>query len=89
MALGARPRDTLLLVLWRGMAMAGCGVLIGTMAALGLTRLMSGLLFEVRPAEPTVYAAVAVTMLGLALAACAGPARRAVRVDPVTSLRQE
>jgi putative ABC transport system permease protein len=86
MALGARAADVQHMVIRQGMKLAGVGMLIGLATALTLTRLMAALLFEVRPGEPLVYAAIA-GMLGIvAVAACWIPSRRAARVDPMQAL---
>jgi putative ABC transport system permease protein len=89
MALGARPRDALRLVIGEGMALTGAGIALGLAAALALTRWMKSLLFSVEPTDPTTYAGVALLLALVALLACVIPARRAARVDPMTALRQE
>ena len=89
LALGAKRTDVLRLVLGAGMKMAAAGLLIGLATALGLTRLMSGLLFGVSPTDPITFAAVALLLMAVALAACYIPARRAMRVDPIVALRYE
>jgi predicted permease len=89
MALGAASRDVMRLVLGEGARVAMAGVACGITAALGLTRLMEGLLFGVSAHDPLTFGGVAVVLLMVALAACWVPARRAVRVDPVVALRQE
>jgi putative ABC transport system permease protein len=89
MALGAQPRDVLRLVVGRGLALAVIGVGLGLAGALALTRLMQPLLFEVEPTDAASFAAVATTLFGIAAIASYLPARRATRVDPMTSLRQE
>ena len=89
MALGASPRRIVWLVLKKGMSLAILGVGIGLAASFALTRLMSSLLFGVRPADPLTYFLVP-TLLGfVAVLACLVPARRAVKVDPVVALRYE
>ena len=88
-ALGARPGNLLSLVVSRGMLLVGTGIVIGTVAAVGLTRYLESLLFGVAPTDPATFVAVALVFLGLALLACYIPARRATRVDPMVALRQE
>lgn len=89
LALGAAPRDLLRLVVGRGMALAGVGVLVGLAFALGLSRFMQSVLYGVAPADPLTFAGVALALLAVALAASWLPARRATRVDPATALRAE
>jgi len=89
MALGAQRRDILVLVLGEGTRMALIGAAIGTVASLVLTRLMAKQLFGVSAHDPLTYAIVAFVLVLVAIAACYVPARRAVRVDPMKSLRWE
>lgn len=89
MALGARPADILSLMVGAGMRPALAGVAIGVVAGLGLTRVLSTFLFEVTPRDPITFAGVASLLLAVALTACAIPARRASRVDPLVALRYE
>ena len=89
MALGAQRRDILVLVLGEGTKMALIGALIGIVASLMLTRLMAKQLFGVSAHDPFTYASVAFVLMLVAIAACLVPARRAVRMDPVKSLRWE
>jgi predicted permease len=89
MALGAQRRDILFLVLGEGTKMALTGALFGTLAALVLTRLMAKQLFGVSAYDPLTYVSVAFVLMLVAIAACFVPARRAVRVDPMKSLRWE
>ena len=89
MALGAQQSNILSLVLGQGSRLAALGIAIGIGAALGLSRLMSSLLFGVSATDPLTYAGVASLLAVVALAACYMPARRAVRVDPMIALRYE
>jgi putative ABC transport system permease protein len=89
MALGAGRREVLRMVARQAMLLAGAGIAIGTCAALVLTRFLRTLLFEVSPADPAVFAAVASLLLVAALAGSCVPARRATRVDPLTALHYE
>jgi len=89
LALGAPPRAVLKLVVGQGMKPALAGVGLGLAAAFGLTRLMKGLLFGVNALDPLTFIAVASLLAGVALIACYIPARRAMRVDPLTALRSE
>lgn len=87
MALGAQPHNILTLVIGRGMAVIFVGLALGIAGALALTRLISTMLFGVRPEDPLTYAAVALLLASVALAACYLPARRAMRVDPIVALK--
>jgi predicted permease len=86
-ALGAQRRDVLGLVLRHGTVLTLIGVGIGVGGSLWLTRLLTGLLYGVTPTDPIAFAAVVVLLLGIALVASYIPARRAMRVDPMTVLR--
>jgi len=88
-ALGAQGWDVLRLVLKDGAKIALFGIIFGIAGALALTRLMASLLFEVKPTDPATFAAVAILLALVALAACYIPARRAMRVDPMVTLRYE
>jgi len=72
-----------------GLVLAGIGAGLGMMAALGVTRLMSSLLFRITAVDPTTYAAVSVVLITAAAVASYLPARRATRVDPGEALRIE
>ncbi len=89
MALGAQRSDVLKMVLGHGMILALAGIAIGLGGALAATRALRTLLFEISPSDPWTLAAAAVLFAGVAAAACYIPARRAVRVDPMTALRHE
>lgn len=89
MAVGAQQKDVLGLVLGEGARLTLWGVGFGVAAALGLTRLLSSLLFAVSASDPLTYAAVAVVLVVVALLASYIPARRALRVDPIVALRYE
>ena len=89
MALGARRGRILSLVFQQGMGLALTGIFAGLLGALGLTRVMSGLLFGVSAADPVTFGSVLVLLTAVALAACYFPARRAMRVDPMVALRTE
>jgi putative ABC transport system permease protein len=89
MALGAEPKRVMRQVLKHGLNLAMVAVAIGMAASFALTRPMSSLLFGVSPTDPVTFAGVAVVLLAVSLAACYVPARRAMRVDPVTALRGE
>ncbi|HEV2688363.1 MAG TPA: FtsX-like permease family protein, partial [Bryobacteraceae bacterium] len=89
MAVGADAANILRLILGRGLKLAGVGLLIGLGATLALTRLLSALLFEISPHDPWILSGMSVFMLAVTSAACYIPARRAMRVDPVDTLRSE
>lgn len=89
MALGAQPRNIFALVIGRGMAVIFVGLALGIAGALALTRLISAMLFGVRPEDLLTYALVAFLLAAVALAACYFPARRAMAVDPLTALHHE
>jgi predicted permease len=88
-ALGAQRRDVLRLVLRDGAKLAFFGIAIGIAGAIALTRVMTSLLFEVKPTDAGTLAGVSILLAIVALAACYVPTRRAMRVDPVVALRYE
>jgi putative ABC transport system permease protein len=89
LALGAGRSEVLGLIIGEAMKPAMYGAALGLGAAFGLTRLLSRLLFHVRPTDPQVFVAVFLLLVGVALLACYIPARRATRVDPMVALRYE
>jgi putative ABC transport system permease protein len=89
MALGASRASVLGLVVRRGVVTAAWGVAAGLLGGLFLTRLMEGLLYGVAPRDPGTFAAVALLLIAIAVAASAAPAFRAARVDPLEALRSE
>jgi putative ABC transport system permease protein len=89
MALGARPRDVLRLVIGQGLTLTVLGLVLGLAGALGLTRLMAGLLFGVSAKDPLTFCVTALLLTAVALLAALVPARRATKVDPLAAIRNE
>jgi predicted permease len=89
MALGAQRKDVLRMILWHGIRLAATGVVIGVIAALALTHLLSSLLFSVSARDPLTFFCVPVLLVLVALIACYIPAMRAMKVDPMIALRYE
>jgi ABC-type antimicrobial peptide transport system permease subunit len=89
MALGAHPGSVLKLVLRQGIVLAIVGAVVGIAIALGVTRYLASMLYDVRANDPATMIGVAVLLTVVALAACWIPARRAMRVDPMVALRYE
>jgi predicted permease len=88
-ALGADPTRLLAMVLGQALLLAGAGVAMGLLGAVGLSRAMAGLLFQLSPTDPATLVTVALVLTAVALLASYLPARRATRVDPVVALRSE
>jgi predicted permease len=88
-ALGAQPADVLRLVIGQGLALLAAGVALGIAGAIAATRVMEGLLFQVSPTDPTTFAAVAVILLLVTLAASYIPARRALGIEPAVALKDQ
>lgn len=86
-ALGARPRDIIMLTIRQGLWITGAGLVLGLGAAALLVRYLRGLLWGVVPFDPVSFAAVPLVLLLVAVLACWWPARRATRIDPLTALR--
>ena len=89
MALGADPRAIVRLVAAEGLRLASVGMILGTVAAAVVSRSLRGVLFDVSLADPLTYAAVLVLFAATAFAALIVPARRALRIDPLTALRAD
>lgn len=89
MALGAEPRDVLRMVVGRGSRLIGFGLGFGLVAALGVSRVLSGVLFGVGPVDPVVFVGILALLTIIALVAVYVPARRATQVDPIEALRYE
>lgn len=88
-AIGAQPRDIFRLILGRGLALTALGIGLGLIGALGLLRLLNSIVYGVSSIDPITFFGGAMLLSLVALAACYVPARRAMRVDPVMTLRDE
>jgi putative ABC transport system permease protein len=89
LALGANPRRVLQLVMSQGAVLAGAGIVIGLFGAFLLSRVVAGMLYDVAATDPATLFGVSLLLAAVALLACYIPARRATRVDPIITLREE
>jgi putative ABC transport system permease protein len=89
MALGARRADVLGMIVRRGLALSLIGVTAGLAISVGITRLLSGMLYGIRPTDPVTFAAMSGLLLLVGVAASSIPAFRAARVDPMKTLREQ
>jgi putative ABC transport system permease protein len=89
MALGARPRDVLAMIIRQGMSLVLVGVAIGLAAALAMARVMASFLFNVKATDPATFAGISLLLISVAFLAAYFPARRATRVDPMVALKHE
>jgi putative ABC transport system permease protein len=89
MALGAGQSNVVRMVVGKAVVLGGLGVVVGSVAALGLTRLIAGMLYGVKPADPLTFLSVAAILFAVTIAAACAPAWRATRVSPTIALRSE
>jgi len=89
LAIGAQPRQVLLLVLRQGLLLTTFGVVLGLGAAFALTRLLAGLLYGVQAVDVSTFTTISLLLIVVSLLACYLPARRAMRIDPLQALRYE
>ncbi|MEO8027842.1 MAG: FtsX-like permease family protein, partial [Bryobacteraceae bacterium] len=89
MALGAASSEVVRMIIGQGLRLAGAGLLVGAVSALALSRVIASILYGVKPADPVTFGATIAVLLGVSFAACAIPALRASRVDPLIALRDE
>ena len=87
-ALGARPMDTLTLLLGQGVRLIAAGLIAGALSAAALTRVLTGILYQVSPTDPLTFTSVAALLGAVGAFACFAPARKALSIDPVEALRQ-
>ncbi len=88
-ALGAQAGDIVMLAVRQGITLTAIGIGLGLLVSFGLTRFMAGLLVDVGPTDPVVFATIVLILGAVALAACLMPSRRAATVDPLRVLRAE
>lgn len=88
-ALGAEQREIVALVMRQGLGLTLTGLLVGSLAAVGATRMIQSMLYGVTPLDGASFAAAIAVLLGIALLACLSPTRRALRVDPAVTLRSD
>ena len=86
-ALGATPRNVFAEIILGSMSLPIAGIAIGLIAAIGLTRLLTSLVFGIETSDPITIVATVIVLVGVALLACCVPARRAARIDPIVALR--
>jgi putative ABC transport system permease protein len=89
MALGAGQANVVHMVIGKAALLGGLGVLIGSAAALGLTRVLAGMLYGVKPADPLTFVCVGGILFAVTIGASCAPAGRAARVSPIVALRSE
>jgi len=89
LALGANTRDVFLLVVRDGMLLVGAGLLLGLAGGIVGARSLASFLYGISPSDPATYAVMITILVAIAFIACAIPARRAMRVPPITALRYE
>jgi ABC-type antimicrobial peptide transport system permease subunit len=89
MALGADRLDVVRLILKQGMRLTGIGLVIGLVLSFASTRVLAGLLYGIKPADPLTFAGVSLFLGAVAFISCYVPARRAASIDPMKSLRAE
>jgi putative ABC transport system permease protein len=89
MALGAQRREVLGMIIGKGMSVAGIGLVVGLGGAFALTRLLTSLLFDIKPTDLPTFADVTLLIAVVALFACWLPAYRAAKINPMEALRYE
>src|SRR5262249_49263922 len=89
MALGAQRAAVMRMVVWQGIALAGHVMVVGVSAAIAIGRLLTKLLYGVKPSDPATLVTVTLLLIVVAIAAASVPARRATKVDPMVALRCE